>query len=81
MKRRKENKSANKVKTPNQVRKLIWNQSFLSIVKANIMGKSSNIIQIKSEPDLLALLYNCVIESNFVNLVKNLFIREPPSIK
>ena len=46
MKRRKENKSANKVKTPNQVRKLIQNQSFLSIVKANIMGKSSNIIQI-----------------------------------
>ena len=35
MKRRKENKSANKVKTPNQVRKLIWNQSFLSIIRAH----------------------------------------------
>ena len=38
MKRRKDNKVANKVRTPNQVRKLIWNQHFLSIIKSNIMG-------------------------------------------
>ena len=46
MKRRKENKSVNKVKTPNQVRKLIWNKSFLSVVKTNIMGKFSNMIRV-----------------------------------